>query len=411
MKLLTRILGQVVRQGELTLLYPDGTRERIGAADPQAGAVTLRFTDMAAARAIVADPALGAGEGYMEGRMIVEHGTIWDLVMLVGHNTRLERDAAIRAPGPLARAAERLRHWRDNHNRRARARANVAHHYDLSGRLYDLFLDADRQYSCAYFPDPATTGLDEAQRLKLAHIAAKLVLEPGQRVLDIGCGWGGMALYLNRVADVEVLGVTLSQEQHKVACERAQAAGVADRVKFALMDYRDVTGPFDRIVSVGMFEHVGVRHYREFFRTCRNLLTPTGVMLLHTIGRLDGPSSTDAFTRKYIFPGGYCPALSEIFAASEPNKLLPTDIEVLRLHYFHTLQHWYDRCVAAKDEIVALYDERFYRMWTFYLAAAASGFCYGGQTIYQLQFARDREALPITRDYMAQAEARYRAMG
>jgi cyclopropane-fatty-acyl-phospholipid synthase len=213
------------------------------------------------------------------------------------------------------------------------------------------------------------------------------------------------------VADVDVLGVTLSEEQLKVARRRAKEAGVADRVRFELIDYRDVEGPFDRIVSVGMFEHVGQPQYREFFRVCHNLLTPEGVMLLHTIGRLDGPASTDAFTRKYIFPGGYAPALSEIMAASEVNKLLPTDIEVLRLHYYHTLQRWYARTVAAKDEIVALYDERFYRMWTFYLAASASGFRYGSQTIYQLQYARNRDTLPITRDYMAEAEARYRALG
>jgi len=220
-----------------------------------------------------------------------------------------------------------------------------------------------------------------------------------------------MALYLNRVADVEVLGVTLSEEQLKVARRRAEEAGVADRVTFELRDYRDVQGPFDRIVSVGMFEHVGVRQYREFFRTCHNLLTQDGVMLLHTIGRLDGPASTDAFMRKYIFPGGYAPALSEIMEASQRNRLMVTDIEVLRLHYYYTLRHWHERVVAAKEQIEALYDARFYRMWTFYLAAAASGFLYGSQANYQLQFVRDRNALPITRDYMAQAEARYRAMG
>jgi cyclopropane-fatty-acyl-phospholipid synthase len=220
-----------------------------------------------------------------------------------------------------------------------------------------------------------------------------------------------MALYLNRVADVDVLGVTLSKEQLKVAQRRAEEAGVADRVKFELIDYRDVQGPFDRIVSVGMFEHVGLSQYRTFFRTCHNLLKPDGAMLLHTIGRLDGPGSTDAFTRKYIFPGGYAPALSEIMEASEQNKLLPTDVEVLRVHYYYTLKHWYERTVAAKDAIIALYDARFYRMWTFYLAASASGFRYGGQTIYQLQYARDRMTLPLTRDYMLEAEARYLAKG
>ncbi len=309
MKILTRLLSGVIRRGSLTIHYADGATETLGAPSPGFADVAIRFTDNSGPRAILADPALGAGEGFMDGRLVLESGTIWDLLMLVSANSPLESDKVLLPPGLLKSMAERLKHWRDSYNQRDRAKANVAHHYDLSDDLYDLFLDSDRQSSCAYFTDPETVSLEQAQLDKKAHIAAKLDLKPGQRVLDIGCGWGGMALYLNRVADVDVLGVTLSEEQHKVAVRRAQDAGVADRVKFELMDYRDVRGPFDRIVSVGMFEHVGTRHYREFFRTCFNLLTPEGVMLLHTIGRLDGPSSTDV-TRKYIIPGGYCPALS-----------------------------------------------------------------------------------------------------
>lgn len=411
MKILSRLLRRIVSRGTLTVSYADGTREEIGAPDAAFPDVAIRFTDAAAARAVVSNAVLGAAEGFMDGKLLIERGTVWDLIMLVAGNAPLESGKALEEPGWLGRVGERLKHWHDNYNKRDRAKANVAHHYDLSDALYGLFLDKDRQYSCAYFTDPETVSLEQAQIDKKAHIAAKLALRPGQRVLDIGCGWGGMALYLNRVADVDVLGVTLSEEQLKVARRRAEEAGVADRVRFELRDYRDVQGPFDRIVSVGMFEHVGVRQYREFFRTCHNLLTRDGVMLLHTIGRLDGPASTDAFMRKYIFPGGYAPALSEIMEASQRNRLLLTDIEVLRLHYYYTLKHWYERVVAAKDEIVALYDERFYRMWTFYLSAAASGFLYGTQANYQLQFVRDRNALPITRDYMAQAEARYRAMG
>jgi cyclopropane-fatty-acyl-phospholipid synthase len=410
MKLLTRLLGGVVRHGTLSIHYADGTVETIGRPAPGFPDVAMRLADAATARAIVTSPELGAGEGYMDGRLMLERGSIWDLVMLVTGNAPLEGDKALEAPGLARRMLERLKQLRDSRNKRARARANVAHHYDLSGDLYALFLDADRQYSCAYFTDPWTVGLEQAQRDKKAHIAAKLDLKPGMQVLDIGCGWGGMALYLHRVADVDVLGVTLSEEQLKVARQRAAQAGVADRVRFELCDYRDVQGPFDRIVSVGMFEHVGLPQYRTFFRTCHNLLAMDGVMLLHTIGRLDGPGWTDAFTRKYIFPGGYAPALSEIMAASEPNKLLLTDCEVLRLHYYHTLRHWYDRAVAARDAIVSLYDERFYRMWTFYLAASASGFRFGSQTIYQLQYVRDRNSLPLTRDYMAATEARYRAL-
>ncbi|HZV19143.1 MAG TPA: cyclopropane-fatty-acyl-phospholipid synthase family protein [Sphingobium sp.] len=411
MKVLTRLLGKIITQGTLTITYADGAQEVIGQSAPGWGDVRIRLTDAAASRAILRNPELGAPECFMDGRLIMEQGSIWDLIMLVTGNTALERNTPLHAPTVLGRVVERLKHWSDGYNKRDRSKANVHHHYDLSDTLYDLFLDKDRQYSCAYFTDPETVGLDQAQLDKKAHIAAKLMLKPGQRVLDIGCGWGGMALYLNRVADVDVLGVTLSEEQLKVARRRAEDAGVADRVKFELIDYRDVTGPFDRIVSVGMFEHVGVRYYREFFRTCHNLLKPDGVMLLHYIGRLDGPATTDAFTRKYIFPGGYAPALSEVMQASEQNRLMLTDVEVLRLHYYHTLRHWHDRVVAARDKIIALYDERFFRMWTYYLAAAASGFLYGSQTIHQLQYVRDRHTLPITRDYMAQAEARYRAMG
>ncbi len=408
--MLSRLLGKLIKQGTLAITYSDGVKEVLGA--PMAGwpNVAIRLTDKAAPRAIVSNPELGAAEAFMDGRLIMEQGSIWDLVMLVGAHTALEKHGSLGERTIVGRVGERLKHWYDNYNKRDRSKANVAHHYDLSDDLYDLFLDKDRQYSCAYFTDPEVS-LDQAQLDKKAHIAAKLDLKPGQRVLDIGCGWGGMALYLHRVADVDVLGITLSEEQLKVARRRAQEAGVADRVKFELIDYRDVQGPFDRIVSVGMFEHVGARHYREFFRVCHNLLTPQGVMLLHTIGRLNGPSSTDAFTRKYIFPGGYAPALSEIIEASEHNGMLLTDVEVLRLHYYHTLRHWYERCVAAQDKIVALYDERFYRMWSFYLAGAASGFLYGSQCNYQLQYVRDRQTLPITRDYMAQAESRYRAMG
>ena len=411
MKILTRLLGGVIRRGSLAIHYADGVTETLGEPAPGFPDVAIRLTDAAIARAIVTNPELGAGEGFMNGRILIEQGSIWDLIMLVTGNSPLESDTALVHPSAVQRFVERMKQLRDSRNKQARSKANVHHHYDLSDELYALFLDKDRQYSCAYFTDPETESLDQAQRDKKAHIAAKLALQPGQRVLDIGCGWGGMALYLHRVADVDVLGVTLSEEQLKVARRRAEEAGVADRVKFELIDYRDVQGQFDRIVSVGMFEHVGVPQYRTFFRTCHNLLKTDGVMLLHTIGRLDGPSWTDAFTRKYIFPGGYCPALSEIQQGSEPNKLILTDVEVLRVHYYYTLKHWYERTVAAKDAVVALYDERFYRMWTYYLAAAASGFRYGSQTIYQLQYARDRMTLPLTRDYMAQDEARYRAMG
>jgi cyclopropane-fatty-acyl-phospholipid synthase len=341
----------------------------------------------------------------MDGRITVENGDILELLELISAGTRWENGKPARKK--LKQRRNDLLAWAETINFEARSKRNVAHHYDLSERLYDLFLDADRQYSCAYFADPES-GLDQAQADKKAHIAAKLYLQPGQRVLDIGCGWGGTALYLNRVADVDVLGITLSEEQLKVARRRADQEGVADRVKFELLDYRQVEGRFDRIVSVGMFEHVGPRQYDGFFRTCRELLSDDGVMLLHTIGRLGEPARGNPFTQKYIFPGHYIPALSQIVRASERSKLILADYELLRLHYGFTLRQWLERTRAAREEIVSLYDERFFRMWEFYLAAAIVMFEYGNASVYQLQYIRNRRTTPITRDYMAEAEARYR---
>lgn len=369
--------------------------------------VTIRFTDAGAAGSIIRDPGLGAGEAYMNGRLVVDSGDVLDLVTLLTANDLWENGTGHLAASPWLRAIQAVTHRIDRVNMARRSKSNVAHHYDLNDRLYDLFLDADRQYSCAYFTDPSV-GLDQAQADKKAHIAAKLAIEPGMRVLDIGCGWGGMALYLHQRLGAEVLGVTLSEEQLKVARQRAADAGVADKVKFELIDYRDVTGQFDRIVSVGMFEHVGPANYRTFLTKCRDLLTPDGVMLLHTIGRGGPPGVTDKWTIKYIFPGGYNPALSEIVRANEGLRFHLTDVEVLRLHYAHTLQHWYDRTTAARADIIALYDDRFFRMWQFYLAGALCAFRYGGLINFQLQFARNRHALPITRDYMVDSERQLR---
>ena len=407
MSLLDTMLNRVVRRGQLTIVQADGRRRTFGSPDPALRPVTVRFTDKATPLRIARTPRIGAGEAYMDGKLVVEEGDILDLVRLVLGGAPFERGGRLRPRGPVRRAISSVNGRIDRLNWTRRSKRNVAHHYDLSDRLYDLFLDADRQYSCAYFPDPANS-LEQAQADKKAHIAAKLALTPGLKVLDIGCGWGGMALYLNRVADVDVLGITLSEEQLKVAQRRAEEAGVADRVKFELIDYRHVTGRFDRIVSVGMFEHVGPPHYRTFFRQCRDLLAEDGVMLLHTIGRMGGPGTTDAFTSKYIFPGGYIPALSEIVSASETVRLIASDVETLRLHYAYTLKHWYDRTLAHRAEIEALYDERFFRMWLFYLAGALVSFEHGSMCNYQVQYIRDRRALPITRDYMTEAEGRLR---
>ena len=403
MSLFDRFVGNLFKRGEIRIILADGTIKDFGTPDPALKPVTIRFADKGVPGFIATNPHLHAAEAYMDGRLIIERGDIRDLVDLVRANGKWE-EGRVTLRGTLRNLIrDRLRARLQSVNWASRSKANVAHHYDLNDRLYDLFLDVDRQYSCAYFTDPGN-DLDTAQADKKAHIAAKLYLQPGQRVLDIGCGWGGMALYLNRAADVEVLGITLSEEQLKVARARAKAAGVADRVKFELIDYRAVTGRFDRIVSVGMFEHVGVPQYPEYFLKCRELLAEDGVMLLHTIGRLGVPGKTDAFTLKYIFPGGYNPALSEIVEASQKAKMIVSDVETLRLHYGLTLDRWYDRTMAAKETIVALYDERFFRMWSFYLAGARAAFIHGNLCNFQIQFVRDRRALPITRDYMIEAE-------
>jgi len=415
MSLIDRFLARAVKRGELRVTYAGGATRDFGTPDPDLPSVAIRFADRSTPGRIVRNPALGAAEAFMDGRLLIDRGDVRDLVNLLKGNSPWERRAGELKPSWPARVAEAAAYRLARVNSARRSKRNVAHHYDLSDRLYDLFLDRDRQYSCAYFTDPANT-LEQAQADKLAHIAAKLLLAPGHRVLDIGCGWGGLALYLHQRTGAEVLGVTLSEEQLKVARRRAEEAGVADKVRFELIDYRALdpqgwAGRFDRIVSVGMFEHVGPPQYRTFFAKCRDLLADDGVMLLHTIGRMGAPGATDAFTAKYIFPGGYNPALSEIVRGYEGLKLFPTDIEVLRLHYAWTIDHWYDRTVAAREQIVALYDERFFRMWTFYLAGAAAAFRTGGMCNYQVQLSRSRTAVPLTRDYVGAAEAGLRHGG
>ncbi|MDZ3833075.1 MAG: cyclopropane-fatty-acyl-phospholipid synthase family protein [Sphingopyxis sp.] len=410
MSILRPFLSHIIRRGQLTVIAPDGTREIFG--EPVQGFpdVAVRFLHVRAMRRIIMDPRLGAAEAFMDGTMQLVQGDIMELVALLRMNAPWDRGGQLKDLGPVGHAADWVKTRINSINRRGRSRANVAHHYDIGNDLYRLFLDTDMQYSCAYWPRPGMT-LDEAQDAKKAHIAAKLALAPGQRILDIGCGWGGMAITLARLEQVEVLGITLSEEQLSLARERAAAAGVADRVRFELIDYRDLAvrdaGAFDRIVSVGMFEHVGARNFDTFFRAAANLMTADGVMLLHTIGRFGRPGATDAFTRKYIFPGGYIPALSETLAASEKSRLIVTDVETLRLHYALTLRQWYARTVAQRDAIVAMMGDRFFRMWTFYLAGATAAFESGGMGNYQIQFTRSRHALPLTRNYMAAAETNF----
>jgi cyclopropane-fatty-acyl-phospholipid synthase len=397
--LVAHALKRLIRTGSLTLIDARGQRHETGGHAPGPHSV-VRLTDTALHRRLLLTPYMAVGEAYMNGTLVIEGGTLEDFLEVILINEEAAGDLlAFRLNAWVGR---QLR-WLHQHNPVGAAQRNVAHHYDLSDTLYDLFLDRDRQYSCAYFTSDADT-LDEAQDNKKRHIAAKLRLEPGQKVLDIGCGWGGLALYLARIADVEVTGLTLSVEQHKVATERARAAGLADRVKFHLRDYREDRDRYHRVVSVGMFEHVGVHHYREFFGRVRGMLTDDGVCVLHSIGRMEPPGTTSPWLRKYIFPGGYTPALSEALAAVERERLYVCDIEILRLHYARTLHHWYDRFQANRARIAALYDERFCRMWEFYLKGCEVAFKYNNQMVFQMQLARRQDAVPLTRDYVTDFE-------
>jgi cyclopropane-fatty-acyl-phospholipid synthase len=368
--------------------------------------VEIRFESRAALARLMLHPELRLGEAYMHGEFTLEQGTIADLLEVLMSQHQSEHFPFLARPRSMLRYGRRRL---DQYNHRLRARRNVAHHYDLDGRLYSLFLDSDRQYSCAYFESPGAS-LDDAQLAKKRHLAAKLLVEPGQRVLDIGSGWGGLALYLAENCAARVTGVTLSEEQFKLARGRASERQMSDRVEFRLQDYRDLAEPFDRIVSVGMFEHVGVGHFGEFFRQCGRLLAENGVMVLHSIGRSEGPNATNPWIDKYIFPGGYIPALSEVLPAIERASLLVTDIEILRLHYAETLKQWRERFMARAEEARRLYDESFVRMWEFYLAASEMAFRHQGMMVFQIQLAKRVDSVPLTRDYIAQEVARLRSL-
>jgi cyclopropane-fatty-acyl-phospholipid synthase len=403
--LLARFLRAVVRSGRLTLIDAHGRRHEFGT-DDGLPPVALRLHDRALHWRLVWQPKLALGEAYMDGTLTIEQGRLYDFIDLFARNIGNYEATGV---GRLREWANALLRGFHHHNPLGIARRNVAHHYDLSGALYDLFLDKDRQYSCAYFANN-NQSLEEAQADKKRHIAAKLALtQPGLKVLDIGSGWGGLGLYLARVGGCDVTGVTLSAEQHKVSNRRAAETGLDGRVRFHLRDYREETGRYDRIVSVGMYEHVGPGHFREFFRTLKRLLKEDGVALLHSIGRMAPPGTSNPWIRKYIFPGGYTPALSETVAAIEREGLWITDIEILRLHYAETLKEWNRRFQARRPEVSALYDERFCRMWEFYLTACEISFRRLNQMVFQIQIARQQTALPITRDYMLDWERAHMA--
>ena len=408
-----KIFRRVIRKGRLIVTDYDGTIYRYGDGDGdgdgEGGQLGIRFTDKSTARRIATDPSTGAGEAYMDGRLLIDppHDVRDFVLFFMAQANR--KPGSIDAPSPLRRLVDHAAARLDQINLRTKASRNVTHHYDLSREFYELFLDENRLYTMAYFRNPANS-LERAQLDKLALIAAKLRLAPGEssglRVLDIGCGWGGLGLYLNRHFGCEVLGVSLAPDQIKFANERAEAAGVADKVKFALMDYRDVTGQFDRITSVGMIEHIGAPHFSEYFTKTNHLLADDGIMLTHTIGRAKGPGTTDKWTRKYIFPGGYIPAMSELITATERTGWEISDIEVLRYHYAYTLAEWFRRTTLHEAEITALYDARLFRMWQFYLAGAEQSFRHGGLVNFHIQSVKRRDAVPMTRDYIGVEAAR-----
>src|SRR6478672_176136 len=401
-RLLQGVFGAFIRRGTFKLTTSRGRTFVFG--DGTGVPVAVRLTSRRAELGLLRDPELKFGEAYMDGTLLVEQGTIADVLAVL-------LAQGVEAP-KWGRPQWLLRYTRRRFaqfNPRKRARRNVAHHYDLDGRLYSLFLDADRQYSCAYY-ETSDSSLDDAQLAKKRHIAAKLRLDHDQTVLDIGCGWGGLGLYLAELGGANVTGVTLSSEQHAIANERAAEKNLSQRARFLLKDYRDVQQKFDRIVSVGMFEHVGISHYDTFFKKCVELLSNNGIMLLHSIGRSEGPNVTNPWIAKYIFPGGYIPALSEVLPSIERAGLLVTDVEILRLHYAETLKNWRDRFMAHREEAERIYDRRFVRMWEFYLAASEMAFREQAMMVMQIQLAKRQGVVPITRNYIEREEARLRAL-
>ncbi|MFN7103171.1 MAG: class I SAM-dependent methyltransferase [Pseudorhizobium sp.] len=399
---LSHMMKSFIRKGQLTVIDANGKRHVFaGTPGPE---VTMRLTDKRLYRTLVFNPELAAGEAYMDGTMRFEEGsTLRDFLTLFSIN-RLSLGSY-----PLQKAIRAVKmrfRRRQQSNQKGEAQQNVAHHYDLGNAFYKLFLDDNMLYSCAYFREPTET-LEQAQRNKLRLLASKLCLKEGMRVLDIGCGWGDLALYLAKLENVQVTGVTLSREQQKLASERAQKEGLADRVKFELRDYRDVDDRFDRIVSVGMFEHVGVQHYDEFFSHLNTMMPDDGIAVLHSIGHMSPPGMASPWLRKYIFPGAYSPALSEVFDSVERNSLWVSDLEFLRVHYATTLAHWGERFEANRDQVIALYDDRFARMWEFYLISAEMMFRTGSQLVFHMQLSRSRDAAPITRDYITDRQRDY----
>ena len=404
MYFLPKLLERFIQKGTLTVIDAEGLKQVFGGKAP-GPSVTIKLSDPALDKKLFFNPELSAGEAYMDGTLTFPGSSLREFLTLYSLNQNRLNSGPVQAA--LASVSRRLKRFQQS-NPIGKAQANVSHHYDIGNALYKLFLDEGLFYSCAYFENDADS-LEAAQRAKCRLITAKLGLAPGQKVLDIGCGWGGLAIYLASMENVEVLGVTLSKEQHALAQQRTHAAGLSGRVKIELRDYREIDQRFDRIVSVGMFEHVGVPRYPEFFAKVNQLMPDDGVMLLHSIGHMSPPSTASPWMRKYIFPGAYSPALSEVFPAVEANRLWVTDVEFLRLHYAMTLKHWHARFEKNRAAIAQLYDERFCRMWEFYLISAEMMFRTGAQEVFHMQISRLRDASPIRRDYMIEKQRELKA--
>lgn len=392
-------LKQAIQEGGLEVVFPNSELTVFG--KPCENSVRIAVKSDSWLRRILLDPELQLGEAYIEGALVLEAGDLYDFINILWINILSKDGASSALPSALRKMFRKIAQF----NPQARSARNVAHHYDIGNELYRLFLDDDMQYSCAYFPNPSAS-LEEAQRLKKEHIARKLCLKAGDKVLDIGCGWGGLAMHIANQEDVRVHGVTLSCEQHCLARDRAVTAGLSDRVDFEIKDYRNLTEAYDKIVSVGMFEHVGVPHYREYFEQIAARLNENGTALVHTIGRSPGPGATNPWIARHIFPGGYIPALSEIVPVIEKAGLVILDIEVLRLHYAETLKAWRERFLRHADQAEKLYDDRFVRMWDFYLVTSELSFRHGFHNVFQIQLGKRQEAVPVTRDYLYPPETK-----
>jgi cyclopropane-fatty-acyl-phospholipid synthase len=400
--LLSKLLSRFIKNGSLRVRYADGKERQYGS--DGTNIISIKIHSRSLPRKLFLNPELVLGEAYMDGSLTVADDNIYGLLELLISNQTLQPPKWYSS---IVKLYKQFHRYFAQHNPLTIARKNVSHHYDLSREFYQLFLDDDMQYSCGYFTDP-NDSLETAQKNKKRHISAKLRLEPGHQVLDIGCGWGGLGLHLAKEHRAQVTGVTLSSEQHQVALERAKKLQSGGWAKFLLKDYREVTEVFDRIVSVGMFEHVGIPHYSEFFSKLNSSLADDGIALIHFIGRADGPSATNSWIAKYIFPGGYSPALSEVMTAAERSGLYVTDVEVWRLHYAETLKAWRQRFEQKIGQVREIYDDRFCRMWRFYLVVSELAFRQNGHVVFQVQLAKKQDAVPLTRDYLTQSEPQER---